>query len=222
MSKKRFSSMSNIDVIKKYLAGERPYLTISYNQSEKDKYRNEGDEWKVDGKCYKKVDGKTVCLTKTQGDIIREAIGNEMDCKKCHLNYKWGNKQDQKILRKSGLCTECFVEFDTKLRILGIYPDYEQYHLASHELGFLKEAREKIKETIDYFNRTGGDVTKISESEYDPNIVWKNTNKDKMLNDATIDLEKVEALIVTGSLVTDGLKNQYLNAVKKYDLGSYV
>ena len=223
MSKKRFSSMSNLDVVRSYLDGKRPYLTISYNQSEKDKHHKEGETWKdTKGIEYKKKDGKTVKLTKTQGDIIREAIGDGLNCKKCNLNYKWGNAQDQKILRKTGLCTECFTEFDTKLRILGIYDHYEQYHMASHELGFLKEAREKIKETIEYFNRTGGDIVKFAETEYDPNIVWKNSNKDKILSDATTDLAKVESLIATGSLVTDGLKKQYHDDMEKYNLKSYV
>jgi hypothetical protein len=220
---KKCRGKSNLNIVQDYLDGVRPFTQLSMNVPEKAKHRKNGEKWTDSGGIeWLKKDGKTIKLTKTQGDIIREAVGEGLNCKNCGLQYKWGTRLDLKFMRRTRLCSDCLIDFETKLRVLGIYSDYEQYHLASHELGFLKDAREKIKETIDYFNRTGGDVTKIAESEYDPNIIWKNTNKDKMLNDATADLEKVEALIVTGSLVTEGLKNQYLNAVKKYDLGSYV
>lgn len=219
---KRATGKSNIDIVKDYLAGVRPFTQMGYT-GDTNKHREEGEKWKdTKGIEWQKKKGKNVRLTKTQGDIIREAIGDSMSCKKCGLQYKWGSKHDTKFLRRTCLCSDCLVEYDTKLRVLGIYDHYEHYHMASHELGFLKEAREKIKETIEYFNRTDGNITKLAESEYDENIVWKNTNKDKILADATADLAKIEQLIATGSIITEGLKKQYYNDVDKYNLGDYV
>ena len=222
MSKKRFSSMSNLDVVRSYLDGKRPYLTISYNQTEKDKHRTEGEKWEIGGIKWERKGGKNIKVTKTQGDIIREAIGDSLNCKNCRLQYKWGSKNDLKFLRRTGLCEDCLIEFETKLRVLGMYNNYEKYHMASHELGYLKESREKIKETIEYFNRTDGNIVKFAETEYDENIVWENTNKDKIVADATADLKRVEDLILVGTKITAKLKKQYLGGIKKNKIKSYV
>src|ERR1035437_2456126 len=133
MNKKRFSSMSNLDVVRAYLDGRRPYVTVSYNVSEKDKHRKEGETWKdTRGIEWKKKDGKTIRLTKTQGDIIRDTMGDVFNCKWCGQNYKWASKKDQKFLRRCGLCMDCVIDYETKLRILGIYSNYELYKLASY------------------------------------------------------------------------------------------
>lgn len=218
---KRATGKSNIDIVKDYLSGERPFVQVGYT-GDRDKYRKEGEKWTdTKGIEWQRKDGKNIRLTKTQGDIIREAIGDSQSCKKCGLQMKWGSRKDEKLMRRTGLCVECLTDYETQLRILGIFDQYEQYHLASHELGFLKEARERIKETLAYFEETGGDVIKLAETEYDEEIRWKNTNKDKIVADATEDLKKVEALIATGSLVTEGLKKQYEELVAKYELEAY-
>lgn len=210
--------MSNIDVVKKYLAGERPYLTISYNQSERDKYRKEGDEWTADGKQYKRIDGKTVTLTQSQGDIIREAIGKTFDCKICGLRWNLSNHIDRKFLSRTGCCQDCLIEHETKLRIVGIYDDYERYKLAAYELGYLKTNQDRLLEVIKYFTEGPGDVVKYAESEHDENIVWKNTNKDKILGDATADLKRVKELIKVGTKFTKVFKKTYFAGLKKYKL----
>jgi hypothetical protein len=218
MNKKRFSSMSNLDVVKKYLAGERPYVTVSYNISEKEKHRKNGEKWTVDGKEFKKENGKTICLTKTQGDIIRDTIGDAFDCKWCGQNYKWASKKDQKILRRCGLCMDCVIDYETKLRILGIYPNYELYKLASYELDSLKNIKLKLEEVVEYFTETNGDIIKMAESEYDPDIVWKNTNKDKILSDSKKDLEETTKRIDILTKFRDECKQKYIEDATKYGL----
>lgn len=219
---RKTSGKSNIDIVKDYLAGVRPFTQVGYT-GDVNHYRENGEKWiDIHGVEWEKRDGKSIRLTRTQGDIIREAIGDGQSCKKCKLQLKWGNRQDSKLIRRTGLCVECLTDYETKLRILGLYEAYERYHLASHELGYLKEAKEKIKETIEYFERTDGDITKLAETEHDQNIVWKNTNKDKILTDARQDLEKVEQLIATGSLAVPQWKQEYVDGVKKYNIEAYV
>lgn len=218
---KRATGKSNINIVKDYLSGERPFVQVGYTGNA-NTYKKEGETWTdTQGIEWKREKGRNVRLTKTQGDIIREAIGTGLNCKKCGLQYKWGSKHDAKFLRRTGLCSDCLIDYETQLRILGIYEMYEQYHLASHELGFLKEAREKIKETLAYFEDTGGDIVKLAENEFDDEIRWKNTNKDKIVADATADLTKVEGLIATGSLVTEGLKKQYYETMDKHKIEKY-
>jgi len=219
---KRASGKSNIDIVKDYLAGERPFVQVGYTGDDH-KHRNEGEKW-TDSKGVKwvKKGGKPVRLTKTQGEIIREAIGDTLDCKSCGAKWKWVDAKDQKMISRTGCCLDCLIDYETKLRVLGIYGDYEKYRLATYELGHLKELRIKITETLEYYKRTGGDATTIPESEYDETIVWKNTNKDKMIDDTTEDLKRVEELISKGTEITSDLKSKYLESIKKYDFKDIV
>lgn len=215
---KRGTGKSNIDIVKDYLAGTRPFVQVGYT-GDKDKYRREGEKWKdVNGIEWKKKDGKAVKLTKTQGDIIRDAIGSGLDCKVCKAKWKWVSEKDKKILTRTGLCLDCLVDYETKLRIFGIYDKYETYRMAMYELGHLRELREKLKETIAYFERTDGNIISMAESEYDDEIVWRNTNKDKILTDAKSDLEKTEDLITKGTKIIKGFKSNYVKSIKKYKL----
>ena len=217
MNKKRFSSMSNIDVVKKYLAGERPYITISNHISEKERTRENGEEWTLNGKQYKKENGKTICLTKTQGDIIREAIGEMMNCNKCGASYKWAGKYDRKFLSRTGMCEECLINYETKLRVLGIYQDYETYKLASNELGAIQDLKAKIQETIKYFNSNDTDVKMLCNSEGFMER-WKTTNVEQILENAKTDLKNADRRIDALTKIRDEEKEKYVTAATKYGL----
>ncbi len=217
MNKKRFSSMSNLEVVKSYLEGRRPYLTISTHISEKEKFRKEGEEWIMDGKQYKKEGRKIICLTKTQGDIIREAIGNGLDCKKCGASYKWAGKYDRKYLSKTGLCEGCLIDYETKLRVLGIYNDYETYRLATNELGATKDLADKIRETIKYFESGDTDVKMLCNSEGFTER-WKTTNSEQILETAKKDLAETQRRIDALTKIRDEVKEKYIEAATKYGL----
>ena len=216
---KRCSGKSNIDIVKDYLAGVRPFTEISLHISEDAKYRKEGEKWTdTNGIQWQKLNGKSVRLTKTQGDIIREAIGDGLDCMLCGTKWKWANVNDRKMIGRTGVCYDCLIDYETKLRVLGIYPLYENYRMASYELGHLKDLKLKLQETIDYFTRTDGDIVSLAESEHDDAIIWKNTNKDKILSDAQADLKNVTELIEKGIPMTKEFKEKYLEAIQKNGL----
>ena len=117
------------------------------------------------------------------------------------------------MITRTSLCSDCLINYETNLRVLGIYDIYEKYRLATYELGHLRDLRLKLKETIEYFTKTDGDVSTIPESEYDAAVVWKNTNKDKILTDALADLKKTEDLIEKGTPMTADFKQKYIAAV---------
>jgi hypothetical protein len=216
---KKCNGKSNIDIVKDYLAGVRPFTELSMHIPEKDKFHKEGEKWKdSNGIEWQKKDGKTIRLTKTKGDIIREAIGDELNCKLCKANWKFASKNDRKFLTRTGLCEECLINYETKLRILGIYESYEKYRLASYELGHLKELKLRIAEVIETLKRTGGNVINLAENEFDNQIVWENTNKDKNIADAEKDLKDTIDLIKRGEGITKGFKKEYLKNIKKYKL----
>lgn len=216
---KKCKGKSNISIVQDYLDGVRPFTELSMHVSEKDKYRKEGEKWTdTNGIQWQRLNGKTIRLTKTQGDIIREAIGTGLDCKECGAKWKWAKDNDRKMIARTGLCYDCLIDYETKLRILGIYDSYEKYRLAMYELAHLKELKLKVTETLDYFLRTDGDVNTLPESEHDTAITWKNTNKDKIVADAKADLKNIDDLLEKGLPATAKFKQDYLDAIAKFEI----
>ena len=221
MAIKLHKNHSNLDTIRAYLKGDKLDIKIYNNIPEKEKHRVDGEEWELQGIKYRKENGKTIKLTKSQGDIIRDAIGNDVcHADGCNQNIKWGTSRDQYLYRRTGLCENCLIDYETKLRIAGIYPDYEKYKLESYALGSLKESKDKIKELIKYFTENTGDVT-LPNEDGQIDATWVNTNRDKILKDAKADLKNVKHWITTLSKTVQLYKRLYITGAKKYKLPVY-
>ena len=67
---KRAKNKSNIDILRDYVAGERPFIQVGYT-GEKNKYRKDGDKWKdKNGIEWERKNGQNVRLTKSQADLL--------------------------------------------------------------------------------------------------------------------------------------------------------
>src|ERR1039458_5993765 len=204
---------SNIEIVKDYLAGERPVSVFGYIPPEVK--RKVGDIWEDNkGITWKQEAGFKTRVNK-QADIIREA--REEKCKLCHQDIRWGGRADRLFYMKTGLCEGCLIDYETKLRILGIYSDYETYKLASNELGYVKDMKSKIQETIKYFESGDTDVKMLCNSE---GFIerWKTTNSDQILSDAKKDLEEVHRRVTALIRIRDEQKEKYTEACAKYNL----
>ena len=209
---------SNIDILKDYVAGVRPYIQVGY-KGNVDQYRKEGEHW-VDAKGieWEKKDGRNVRITKTQGDLIREMITQKCNCGQV---IKWGSKLDEKFYNRTGMCSNCLIDYETKLHIVGIYPDYEQYKMISYMLGSLKDVKEKLKEVIKFFTENDGTIEMICNSE---GFIerWKNTNKDEILQSAKKDLKIARQRITELTKARDEAKKKYVEGAIKFKLETYV
>lgn len=217
---KKCSNKSNIDIVRSYLNNERPFTQVGFTGN-KHKYRKEGETWKdKNGIEWKRCNGLNVKLTKTQGDLIRELIKEGQKCK-CGQDIRWGSKLDKYFFARTGMCETCLITYETNLRILGIYEIYERYKLVSYELGRMIEAKEKIKEVIKFFSENNSDVEMICNSE---GFIerWKNTNTDKIKEDATRDLALATEKIETLSKIQEEAKKLYIDSVKSYNIEAYV
>jgi hypothetical protein len=217
---KKASGKSNIQILRDYVDGVRPFTQVGF-VGNKNKYRKDGEKWKdSNGVEWERRDGQNVRLTKTQSDLIRELISKDRRCK-CGQDVRWGSKLDNYFFNRTGLCETCLITYETNLRILGVYDVYEKYKLISYEMGRLKEAQEKIKDVIKFFEESGGDVEMICNSE---GFVerWKNTNSDMIKEDATKDLKFVEEKIDKLSEILEEAKQLYIDSAKKYNIEIYV
>jgi hypothetical protein len=215
---KKYKNKSNIDILKDYVAGVRPFTQVGY-VGNANKYRKNGDRWKdKNGIEWEKKDGRTIRLTKTQGDMIREMINQKC---KCGQEIKFGSRLDHKFFNRTGMCENCLINYETKLRILGIYPAYERYKVISYELGFVKEARDKVKEVIKFFSENSGDIEMLCNSE---GFIerWKNNNSDEILKNAKNDLKLATKRIALITKAKNEAKKKYVDGAKKYKLEIYV
>lgn len=183
---------SNIDIVKDYLAGDRPFVQIGY-VGDTNKYRTDGEVWKDgSGIEWQRKNGRNVRLSKSQADIIREAIGRQK-CK-CGLEIRWGNKFDKIFFAKTGMCQDCLIDYEHKLHLAGIFGIYERWKIVGNQMGLLRDIKAKLLETVDYFSKTDGSIEILCNSE---GFLEKfhGTNKEKILSDAKNDLKECNKLL---------------------------
>jgi hypothetical protein len=205
---------SNIEIVKDYLNGVRPVIMVGYNGKKHVKHAvgetwtdEKGQEWEQLESGPRKVN--------RMANAVREAIGVQK-CK-CGQNIKWGSKRDRIFYDKTGMCEDCLIQYETKLRIVGIYPDYETYKMASNELGGMKEFKAKVEETIAYFSGNDTDITMLCNSEGFTER-WKTTNKDQILETANNDLKEINRRIEALTKIRDEYKQKYEDAASKFKL----
>lgn len=213
----KYRGKSNIDIVRSYLEGSRPWVTVGYTGVQYVKRAvgehwtdNSGQEWEQKASGSQKVN--------RVANLIREAIGVQK-CK-CGQEIKYGGRADRIFFSKTGLCENCLIDYETKLRIVGVYPEYERYKVVSNEIGHLKEAKAKIEEIVEYFMHNDGDVTMLCNEEGFTER-WKNTNKEQILEDASKDLKLCKKTITALTKIKNEAKKNYQAGAKKYKLEVY-
>jgi hypothetical protein len=200
---------SNIEIVKGYLAGERPFVTVGYVPPPVQ--RKDGDEW-VDTQGLKWVQRhgyKT--RVNEQADMIREA--SQTKCA-CGQNIRYGNRLDEKFFIKTGKCFDCVVKEETELRILGVYPHYENYKMLSNYLGFLEDVKQKIEDSIKYFETESGTLEVLCNGE---GFIekFKGMDVEGLLETARKDLEEITSVIEKVTKDKEEAKKIYDDELKK-------
>ncbi len=139
-------------MVQQYLNGERPITQVGYEGVEDNSTRKEGEIW-TDSK------GKT-WIQKSYGktshtpimDIVREETN--VRCTSCKKEIRWGTKQDEKMFSKTGMCLDCLVEYETRLKLEGKWAAYEQKKLFENELGYILDIKAKVKDGLEYMKTT--------------------------------------------------------------------
>lgn len=176
---------SNIEIVKSYLAGERPVVMVGYKPPKT--RRKEGEKW-VDpnGTKWVQKNGYKVQVNE-QANMIREI--SRQKCA-CGQDIQYGSKLDNKFFRKLGKCFDCVIKEETELRILGVYPYYENYKMLLNYLGFLEDMKQKIEDSIKYFETETGALEVLCNSEGFLEK-FEGMNTSELLNGAKKDLEEI-------------------------------
>lgn len=183
---------SNIEIVKDYLAGERPFVQVGYTA--KAKKRKVGDRWK-DGKgvTWEQRDGYKIRVNE-QANLIREAAKQKCECGQ---EIQYGGRLDELFYRKTGKCFDCVIKEETEYRVLGVFGQFERYKMISNYLGFLLDMKEKIVDSIRYFEKDEGkslDIICNSEGFIEK---FKGLNTTELLAAAKKDLAEITKTIDT-------------------------
>jgi len=184
MKKRSKTGMSNIDIVKNYLSGTRPFLQIGYTDDLKE--RKDGEMWQsANGQTWIFKDGVKKAISKPTKfiDLVRLQCG---DCKK---NMKlFNNRLDDKIFPKTGRCIDCQIKFEDNLKRLGKYDVYEKLKIFNNQKSFCVSLKDKLEETIRYLENSDNKIKYMNEDgsqEY-----WTDTNREKILDGARKELKE--------------------------------
>lgn len=184
---KRLKNKSNLETIKNYLDGERPFLQVGYT-GDVNKYiiRKVGETWTdAQGKTWIEKETGPQTVTPLM-DMIREEIGIDK-CTECGLEIRWGKKLDRKMYNKTHKCFDCLVKEETMLRIRGQYPLYEKRKMLENERSWLLDIKVKLEEAKKYTEEH-----KVLTYVNSNGLVeeWENTARDDVLKDIKKDFVK--------------------------------
>jgi hypothetical protein len=145
---KHGKNTSNIEMVKNYLDGTRPFVQVGYKGIEDVTPKEIGEIWTDSaGKTWKQTNYGKSSHTPVMDMIRKETNVHCSDCKK---EIRWGTKQDEKMFAKTGRCLDCLSIYETQLKLTGKWAAYEQKKLFENELSYIDDVRAKIKDGLDY------------------------------------------------------------------------
>ena len=204
-----YKNKSNISIVKSYLAGERPFVKVGYSVPEIK--REIGSTW-VDNQDVKweQKDGYKTRINE-QANIIKAAMKRKC---KCGQEIQYGSRLDEVFFSKTGKCFDCIIKEETEYRVLGVYPQYEAFKLLSNYLGFLEDMKQKIEDSIKYFQTEDGTLQILCNSEGFLEK-FKGINTEELLVSAKNDLSEITKLISKTSKDKKKAKKTFNEDLKK-------
>ena len=108
-------------------------------------FHSEGDIWEEGGKEWTIKDGLKQNITKL--DAVKEKHLMPIFCPTCSNQMK--HKFDKEYYKKHKKCYDCVIKFETELKRLGLYKQYEDNIINSDIDGIIKDFSAYIYEVVD-------------------------------------------------------------------------
>ena len=144
---KKASGKSNLSIVRDYLDGNRPFIQVGYDPNLDNSKRKEGEEWEDS------QGNKWVWKNGTKRKISKVAqIKIDRRCNICNADIKFGSYLDDKVYPKTGRCYDCNITFDSKLKILGVFEDYEKHKIYKNMLSEMNDFKQQMEESITYLS----------------------------------------------------------------------
>jgi len=183
---KKASGKSNLGIVKDYLEGNRPFVQVGYDPNLENGKRKEGEQWEdSQGRKWIWKNGSKRRVPK------RAMIINEQRCKKCNMDVRWGNYLDDRVWPKTGYCYDCFVNFQTELKMMGMFEVYNELQDLKNERSILEDYKKKFEESQKFCQENQGKPVGFLEEDGSFER-WEGVQDyTKILEDVTNDLIKI-------------------------------
>jgi len=161
--------------------GEKTTTGVGYEKSKE--FHEEGDVWEENGRQWTIKNGIKQNLTKL--DKAKKLVVMPLFCPCCNNLMK--KKNDKLFYIQYNRCFDCQIEFETDLRKLGLWEEYEKHIINSDLDHLIKDYSvwidEAINSSINSFVTEAGDVEK-----------WVGSSKKKLLESKEETIKYLQSL----------------------------
>ena len=204
---KKASGKSNIEIVKDYLAGERPFVQVGYEPPAEQKHKD-GDVW-TDKNGIEWIQIGASRISKKLYDTKEMT---RQVCSVCNRDVAWSNNNnDVKFFNKTGKCYDCVVEEEHRMRLDGTFEIYEKIKVIKNQRSFLKDLKEKIEESIKWSQNKSNKIEYINEDG--STDTWTDLSRDGFITEAENDLLEVNKSLILCNVSIDMLETE-LNECK--------
>ena len=135
--------------------------------------RNEGDIWEENNKTWTIKNGIKMTVSKLDG--IKKILQLPLICPKCSKHMK-NFELNKKMYSIHKMCFDCVIEFETKLKMLGTYKEYERNIIDKGLNVYIKELEDFLLELAlndnnESFVTEAGDIEKWSGGNIDKKTI---------------------------------------------------
>lgn len=174
--------IESLDDVKKLLSGQHESqnkVTVGFSENNKEEKitRQIGDRWfDEDGNEWEQRNGYKIKLGKEWQQELHQYLNSFPNCPKETCTCGMPKRLDQKMKRIHGMCFDCVVEMEHKIRLEGKWDEYEKRKVKENALAWLKEA-EKDKDAI------ASELSRMEfTNDFGDNEKWETPfNKEEML-----------------------------------------
>ncbi len=187
---KKASGKSNLDIIRNYLDGERPFTQVGYIPPPEEKHKD-GDVW-TDKNGIEWIQKGASKISKKLYDARESA---RQICSRCKRDINWSNnKNDQKFFNMTGKCYDCVIEEEHQMRLDGTFDIYEKIKVIRNQLSWLNEFKQKVEESINWMKNKSNKLEYLNE---DGSIeTWTDRSMETLLKEAENDLKEANKAII--------------------------
>lgn len=145
--------IDGVEDVKKLLHGEhveQQKVTVGYVPENENLNGNRkvGDRWfDSDGNEWEQKDGYTMKLGKEWQQELQTYLKSFPNCRKETCTCNMPKRLDEKMRRIHGMCFDCVIDMEHKIRLEGKWADYEKQKVKENAIAWLTEA-EKDKNAI--------------------------------------------------------------------------
>jgi len=174
-------------------------------EGEGDKKREIGEIWTdSEGKTWEQKDGYRASINKM--DEVRQYLKKLTTCKNEDCKTSTYSRADKKLVVRTGYCLDCTQRLEQKLKDDGTYPFYEDYKITCNKIGWLRDYKQKMEDSLKYLTK---DYQMVYETGHVENWKW-DIDIDKVREDLNKDIdssdEALGLLLQRKSLLEDKLR----------------